>query len=267
DVCNLIEPLIVEMFAVRGIEVPRPFPRMLYKDAMDRYGSDKPDTRFGMEFVDLSDMLIGTAFAPFAQTLEKGGRIKAVVLKGGAKYSRKQIDELTAFVKDVYGASGLAWIRLAESGELTSSLLKNLGEETLHRLAERASGASGDMIFIIAGQPDTVAAALGALRLELGKREGLIDAAKWNFLWVTDFPMFEYHLEDKRWYAMHHPFTSPRDEDLEKLKGDDPRPGEVYGKAYDLVLNAMELGDGALRIHRSDPQQHHSPLPVVSARH
>jgi aspartyl-tRNA synthetase len=255
DIFNLIEPMIVEIFAIAGVKVERPFPRMSYTEAMERYGSDKPDTRFGMEFVDLSDLVAGSEFAPFVQTVEKGGQVKGITLTGGAKYSRKQIDDLTAMVKDIFKASGLAWIKLGESGELTSSLLKSLGEERLRRFTERAGAKSGDMVFIISGTRDTVAAALGGLRLELGKREGLVDNSLWNFLWVTGFPMFEYHSEDGRWYAMHHPFTSPRDEDLEKLKGENARPGEVLAKAYDLVLNGVELGGGSIRIHRPDVQK------------
>lgn len=255
DVFNLIEPLIVEMFAVGGVEVKTPFPRMDYSEAMERFGSDKPDTRFGMEFVNLGDIFTETEFAPFAKTLQEDGHIKAITLEGGANYSRKQIDDLTAFVRDVYKASGLAWVRYSESGEITSSLMKNLGEETIRRAAEKALAKAGDMVFIIAGNRDVVAAALGGLRLELGKREGLVDATKWNFLWVTNFPMFEYHPEDKRWYAMHHPFTSPRDEDIEKLSGEQANPGGVLAKAYDLVLNGVELGGGSIRIHRPDVQQ------------
>jgi aspartyl-tRNA synthetase len=254
DVFNLIEPMIVEVFALKGIEVPRPFPRMNYVEAMARFGSDKPDTRFGMEFADLSAALLDSGFAPFTQTLEKGGQVKAITLTKGASYSRKQIDDLTAFARD-RGAAGLAWIKLSDANELTSSLLKNLGEEKLRQLAERAQAVAGDLVCIIAGAPDIVATALGALRLELGRREGLIDNNKWNFLWVTEFPMFEYHAEDKRWYAMHHPFTSPRDEDLEKLKDDNPQPGDVMAKAYDLVLNGTELGGGSIRIHRPDVQK------------
>jgi len=255
DVFNLIEPMIVEVFALKGIEVPRPFPRLSYKEAMLRFGSDKPDTRFGMEFVDFSAQITESGFAPFIEILEKGGWIKGIVLKGGAKYGRNQIDNLTAFVREKYKASGLAWIKLSEAGELTSSLLKNFGEERLRAMASSAQAQNGDLVCIIAGTMDLVAAALGGLRLELAKREGLIDSNKWNFLWVTTFPMFEYHAEDKRWYAMHHPFTSPRDEDLDKLSEGNNQTGEVLAKAYDLVLNGVELGGGSIRIHRSDVQK------------
>lgn len=255
DVFNLIEPMIVEVFALQGIEVPRPFPRLSYKEAMSRFGSDKPDTRFAMEFVDFSAQIMESGFAPFVQILEKDGWIKGIVLSGGAKYGRNQLDNLTAFVREKYKASGLAWIKLSESGELTSPLLKNLGEERLRAMATSAEAKNGDLVCIIAGNMDLVAAALGGLRLELAKREGLIDNSKWNFLWVTEFPMFEYHAEDKRWYAMHHPFTSPREEDLDKLNPEDSKVGEALAKAYDLVLNGVELGGGSIRIHRPDVQK------------
>ncbi|MFY9226646.1 MAG: aspartate--tRNA ligase [Blastocatellia bacterium] len=255
DVFNLIEPMIVEVFALQGIEVPRPFPRLSYKEAMSRFGSDKPDTRFAMEFVDFSAQIMESGFAPFVQILEKDGWIKGIVLSGGAKYGRNQLDNLTAFVREKYKASGLAWIKLSESGELTSPLLKNLGEERLRAMATSAEAKNGDLVCIIAGTMDLVAAALGGLRLELAKREGLIDNSKWNFLWVTEFPMFEYHAEDKRWYAMHHPFTSPREEDLDKLNPEDSKVGEALAKAYDLVLNGVELGGGSIRIHRPDVQK------------
>ena len=255
DVFNLIEPMIVEVFALQGIEVPRPFPRLSYKEAMSRFGSDKPDTRFAMEFVDFSAQIMESGFAPFVQILEKDGWIKGIVLSGGAKYGRNQLDNLTAFVREKYKASGLAWIKLSETGELTSSLLKNLGEERLRAMATLAEAKNGDLVCIIAGNMDLVAAALGGLRLELAKREGLIDNSKWNFLWVTEFPMFEYHAEDKRWYAMHHPFTSPREEDLDKLNPEDSKIGEALAKAYDLVLNGVELGGGSIRIHRPDVQK------------
>lgn len=255
DIFNLIEPMLVELFALIDVKVERPFLRLSYAEAMARFGSDKPDMRFGMEFVDLSDMVADSGFAPFVSTVEQGGQVKAINLTGGAKYSRKQIDDLTTFVKEKGGAAGLAWVKLSENNELTSSLLKSLGEERLRQFAEKAGAVAGDMLFIIAGNFDVVAASLGGLRLELGRRENLIDANKWCFLWVTEFPMFEYHPDDKRWYAMHHPFTSPRDQDMEKLQGDTASPGDVYAKAYDLVLNGVELGGGSIRIHRSDVQK------------
>lgn len=255
DVFNLIEPMIVEIFAGQGIEVPTPFARLDYHEAMSRFGSDKPDTRFGMEFVDFAAQISESGFPPFLQILEKGGWIKGIVLTGGAKYGRNQIDNLTAFVREKYKASGLAWIKLSETGEVTSSLLKNFGEERVRAMATSAQAQNGDLVCIIAGTMDLVAAALGGLRIELAKREELIDNSKWNLLWVTNFPMFEYHPEDKRWYAMHHPFTSPREEDLDKLKEENDSIGNVLAKAYDLVLNGVELGGGSIRIHRPDVQK------------
>ena len=250
DIFETIEPLIVEYFKVAGLEPPaRPFPRLPYSEAMRRFGSDKPDLRFAMEFVDLSERFEGSPFAPYADAVKAGGAVKAIVVEGGAKYSRKQLDELTEHAKR-FGAAGLAWIKLAE-GETASSLLKALGAEGVSALAQAAGAKTGDAVLIIGGKQETVAASLGALRLEVGRREKLIDESAPRLLWVTDFPMFEYHEEDGRWYAMHHPFTSPVDEDIEKLEAD---PGAVRAKAYDLVLNGSELGGGSIRIHRSDVQ-------------
>jgi len=172
-------------------------------------------------------------------------------VKGGAKYSRKQLDELTEIAKR-YGAGGMATIKIADSGEVSSSLTKALGEEKVAELASRAVCAAGDCMLIVGGKPSVVAASLSALRLEVAERENLIDQNKFNFLWVVDFPMFEYHEDDDRWYAMHHPFTSPHDEDLPLLESD---PGKVRAKAYDLVLNGTELGSGSIRIHSRDLQR------------
>lgn len=255
DIFKLIEPMIVEVFALNGITVSGPFPQLDYQEAMARFGSDKPDTRFGLELVDLANLVLESNFAAFCEVIEKGGQVKAIALPGGAKYGRNQLDNLTAFVREKYKASGLAWIKISENNELTSSLLKNIDAEMLRKWAAQAQAQAGDLVCIIAGNSSLVASALGGLRLELGRREGLIDQNKWNFLWVTNFPMFEYHPEDKRWYAMHHPFTSPRDEDLDKLKGDHTQLGSARAKAYDLVLNGVELGGGSIRIHRPDVQQ------------
>ncbi|MCS6885680.1 MAG: aspartate--tRNA ligase [Acidobacteriota bacterium] len=251
DIFEVIEPLLVEVFAVAGIEISRPFARLSYAEAIDRFGSDKPDTRFGMELVDLSELLRETEFASFAKILSEGGQVKAITLRGGAKYSRKQIDDLTAHVKDAFAATGLGYIKRSESGEISSPLTKNLGEATITKIVERAAALPEDIVFLCAGTQEVVAATLGWLRVELAKRENLIED-RWNLLWVTDFPMFEYHLDDKRWYAMHHPFTSPKDEHLATLE---ENPAAVLAKAYDLVLNGVELGGGSIRIHRPDVQR------------
>lgn len=251
DIFKVIEPLMVELARLIDGKVDLPFPRLSYSEAMRRFGSDKPDTRFAMELIDLSTSLAETEFTPYRTALDSGGQVKAINVTGGAKYSRKQLDELTDTAKR-FGAGGLAWIKTAESGEISSSLAKALGPEKVSELASSAGSAAGDCLLIVGAKPSIVAASLGALRLEAGEREGLIDQNKFNFLWVVDFPMFEYHEEDARYYPMHHPFTSPRDEDLDRLESD---PGSVLAKAYDLVLNGVELSSGSIRIHQRETQR------------
>jgi aspartyl-tRNA synthetase len=251
DVFNIIEPLIVECFKVAGYGAPaRPFPRMSYGEAMNRFGSDKPDMRFGMEFVDLTATFDGSAFPVFADAVKKGGAVKAVVVPNAAAWSRKQFDDIIEHAKR-HGAGGLAYIQVAE-GEHKSALTKTMGAEGVARVVEAAGAKAGDAILMVGGRWHAVCNSLGAVRLEVGRREKLVDENVNRLLWVTDFPMFEYHEEDQRFYAMHHPFTSPVDEDIEKLDGGDL--GSVRAKAYDLVLNGSELGGGSVRIHRSDVQ-------------
>jgi aspartyl-tRNA synthetase len=245
DVFKIIEPLISIYFKVAGLTPPAlPFLKMSYPEAIARFGSDKPDLRFGMELVDLTEHFVGSGFAPYANAT-----VKAIVVTGAAGYSRKQLDELAEFAKR-YGAGGMAWIKLAD-GDTTSSLLKALGTDGVAGIAQAARSKTGDLVLLIGGKKTVVADSLGALRLEVGRREKLINETENRLLWVTDFPMFEYHDDDKRWYALHHPFTSPIDDDLPKLESD---PGSVRAKAYDLVLNGSEIGGGSIRIHRSDVQ-------------
>jgi aspartyl-tRNA synthetase len=251
DIFKVIEPLMGEVSRLIDVKVELPFPRLTYAEAMRRYGTDKPDTRFELELVDLSQILSGTNFTPYRTALDAGGQVKAINVGGGAKYSRKNLDELTEITRR-YGAAGLSWIKTADSGEITSPLSKSLGEEKVAELALAAGSKAGDCLLIVGGKPSIVAASLSALRLEVAEREGLINQNKFNFLWVTDFPMFEYHEEDGRYYPMHHPFTSPRDEDLHKLESD---PGSVLAKAYDLVLNGVELSSGSIRIHLRETQR------------
>ena len=251
DIYKTMEPMYAELARLVDVKVELPFPRMAYAEAMSRYGTDKPDTRFQMELIDLSQPLAGTEFAPYKSALETGGHVKAITVKGGGKYSRKNLDEMTETAKR-YGAGGMAWIKTSDGGEITSSLSKALGDEKVAELASRAGSGAGDAVLIVSGKPAVVAAALSALRLEIGEREGLIDQNKFNFLWVTDFPMFEYHEDDNRFYPMHHPFTSPHDEDFAMLE---TNPGVVRAKAYDLVLNGVELGSGSIRIHSRDLQR------------
>jgi aspartyl-tRNA synthetase len=252
-----MEGMFNHVLRLIDVELPAEWPRMTYADALNRYGSDKPDLRFGMELQDQSDELKGTDFEPFASVLEKNGRIKAIVAKGKADYSRKQLDELQEFVKR-YGAGALAWIKLG--GETTSSLLKVLGEAKIEQLASKAKAEKGDAVLIVAGRKSVVAAALGALRNEIARRENLIDRSRYECLIVTEFPMFEHDEETDRYDAAHHPFTSPMDEDLELFKqaieneSDHRLLGKVRAKAYDAVINGYECAGGSIRIHQKEIQ-------------
>ena len=258
QIYSLIEGLLVRVFRLIGVDLPIPFPRYPFAEAMARWGSDKPDLRIqGMELQDLSPALEGTGFAPYASVLEAGGDIKGIVIRGGAELSRKRLDELQEFVKR-YGATALAWVKLGD--ELSSSLLKALGQEVVTRMADLAGAQKGDALLIVAGKTKTVAASLGALRNEVAKREKLIPENVYAPLWVTEFPMFEYHEDDGRYYSMHHPFTSPSDEDLPLLiraveGGETELLGRIRTKAYDPVINGVELASGSIRIHRRDVQR------------
>ncbi len=252
-----IQGMFNHVLRLIDVELPAEWPRMTYAEAMQRYGSDKPDLRFEMELVDLSDTLRDTDFAPFADTLKAGGQIKCIVARGKADYSRKQTDELQEFVKR-YGAGALAWIKVGD--ETTSSLAKVLGEAKVAELASAAKAKKGDAVLIVAGRKSVVAASLGALRLEIAKRENLIDRNKYACLIVTEFPMFEHDEETDTYVAAHHPFTSPMDEDLEMFKTavNDPSQhhllGQVRAKAYDAVINGYECAGGSIRIHQKDIQ-------------
>lgn len=258
QIYSVTEGLFARVFKLIGVELTLPFPRFTYADAMRRWGSDKPDLRIaGMELRDLSGALEGTDFAPYASALSTGGEVKGMVIQGGAGLSRKTLDELQEFAKR-YGASGLAWIKLGD--EITSSLLKALGTEVVGRLASVAQAEKGDAVLVVAGKSKTVAASLGALRNEVARREKLIKPNVYAPLWVTEFPMFEYHEDDDRYYAMHHPFTSPVDEDLNLLEravdgGETALLGQIRTKAYDPVINGVELASGSIRIHRRDVQR------------
>ena len=251
DIFKVIEPLMVELARLIDVKVEIPFPRLSYADAMSRYGTDKPDTRFEMELVDLSDKLRDTDFAPYRSALDSGGQVKAINVTGGGKYSRKALDELTEIARR-FGAGGMAYIKKGETDDVASPLSKSVGEPKVAELAQAAGSKAGDCVLIVGGKPAVVASSLSAIRLEVAEREGLIDQSKFNFLWVLDFPMFEYHEEDGRYYPMHHPFTSPREQDLYKLESD---PASVLAKAYDLVLNGVELSSGSIRIHSRELQR------------
>lgn len=255
---ELIEGLFARVFKLIDVDLPTPFPRFSFAEVMDRFGSDKPDLRIkDLELKDLSSALEGTDFAPFAAALSGGGQVKGLAVPNGAALSRKALDDLQEFVKR-YGATALAWIKLGD--ETTSSLLKALGEETIRRMAAAAGAAKGDAVLIVSGKPKVVAAALGALRNEVARREKLIPRGIYAPLWVTEFPMFEFHEEDGRFYSMHHPFTSPVDEDLQLLEravesGETELLGRIRTKAYDPVINGVEMASGSIRIHRRDVQR------------
>jgi aspartyl-tRNA synthetase len=255
---ELIEGLFARVFKLIKVDLPLPFPRFSFAEVMERFGSDKPDLRIsGMELQNLGPAVEGADFAPFTSALSSGGQVKGIVVSSGAGLSRKVLDELQDFAKR-YGATALAWIKLGD--EITSSLLKALGEVTVKRMADTAGAQKGDAVLIVSGKPKVVAAALGALRNELARREKLIPQNVYAPLWVTEFPMFEYHEEDGRYYSMHHPFTSPVDEDLPLLQraveeGETELLGRIRTKAYDPVINGVELASGSIRIHRRDVQR------------
>ena len=253
DIMALTEKLIAYVFKeTLGVDVPVPMARMTWDEAMDKYGSDKPDLRFGMELVNMNEALQGTQFKVFKDIIEKGGLVKAINVKGYNKIPRRELDGLVEFV-GIYGAKGLAWIIVNDDGSIKSPIAKFFSDEEMHRILEAGKAEKGDVLLFVADRkPQVVAAALGALRLEMGKRLGLIDKDKLCFTWVVKFPMFEYSEEEHRYVAMHHPFTAPCDEDVDKLLTD---PGHVYAKAYDMVLNGVEIGGGSERIHREDIQK------------
>ncbi|QLY78403.1 aspartate--tRNA ligase [Clostridium intestinale] len=251
DVIAVNEGLIQKVFKdVIGVDVKLPIRRMVYKEAMEKYGSDKPDLRFGMEITDLTDEVKACDFKVFKDAIENGGSVRALCLKGGASMGRKDIDRLGEFVK-TFKAKGLAWIQLKED-EIKSPISKFLKEEEMNAVIGKMKAEKGDMILILADKNSVVFQGLGQLRLELAKKFDLIkDKNEFNFCWITEFPLFEYDEEEGRYFAAHHPFTSPMDEDIEFLESE---PGKVRAKAYDLVLNGEELGGGSIRIHDSSLQ-------------
>ncbi|MEH7178876.1 aspartate--tRNA ligase [Neobacillus vireti] len=252
DILGLMEKMMTGLMKeVKGLEIPAPFPRMTYDDAMNRFGSDKPDTRFGLELVDLSEVVRDSGFKVFAAAVANGGQVKGINVVGAAeKYSRKDIDALTEFVS-VYGAKGLAWLKVDAEG-LKGPIAKFFAGEDANALRTVLNANEGDLLLFVADKKNVVADALGALRLKLGKELGLIDQSKFNFLWITDWPLLEYGEEEGRYYAAHHPFTMPVREDLPYLDTD---PGRVRAQAYDLVLNGYELGGGSLRIFERSVQE------------
>lgn len=251
DIMDMTEGLIRHVFkGALGVDLPEKFQRMTWDEAMDKYGSDKPDLRFGMELINMTEAVKGSEFKVFNDIIDKGGIVKAINVKGDAGIPRRELDGLVNFVA-IYGAKGLAWMQIQPDGSVKSPIAKFFSEEYLADILKTAEAEPGDLLLFVADKPSVVAAALGALRIEMAKRRGLIDENKLAFTWVVDFPMFEYSEEEKRYVAMHHPFTSPREEDIPLLATD---PGKVYAKAYDMVLNGTEIGGGSIRIHRRDVQ-------------
>lgn len=251
DIMDMTEGLIRYVFkGALGVELPEKFQRMTWDEAMDKYGSDKPDLRFGMELINMTEAVKGSEFKVFNDIIDKGSIVKAINVKGDAGIPRRELDGLVNFVA-IYGAKGLAWMQIQPDGSVKSPIAKFFSEEYLANILKTAEAEPGDLLLFVADKPSVVAAALGALRIEMAKRRGLIDENKLAFTWVVDFPMFEYSEEEKRYVAMHHPFTSPREEDIPLLATD---PGKVYAKAYDMVLNGTEIGGGSIRIHRRDVQ-------------
>jgi len=250
DVLAVNEGFLAELFQeVMGIEISLPLPRMTYKVAMDRYGSDKPDIRFGIELKDISDIAAQSGFGVFTHAIEAGGSVRMICVPGGAQMSRKEIDSLGEHVK-TYRAKGLAWITVEEHPR--GSITKFVDDAMLKAMAERAGALAGDVLLIVADQNEVVFSALGALRTEVAKRLNLIPKDQYKLLWVTEFPLLEFDAESNRYVAMHHPFTSPMDEDIPMLE---TSPGQVRAKAYDIILNGTELGGGSIRIHNQALQQ------------
>ena len=252
DVIDVNERLLKYVFQEAiGVEVKLPIPRMTWQEAMDRYGSDKPDTRFGMELVNVSDVVKECGFGVFTGALGQGGSVRGINAKSQGTMPRKKIDKLVEFAKG-YGAKGLAYLAVNEDGTYKSSFAKFMTEEELKALVERMQGEPGDLLLFAADKDKVVWDVLGALRLELARELGLLDKNQYNFLWVTEFPLLEWSEEENRFMAMHHPFTMPMEEDWDKIDSD---PGAVRAKAYDIVLNGTELGGGSVRIHQDDIQE------------
>lgn len=252
DVIETVEGILVESFKAAGVEIKPPFIQMPYKEAMDRFGSDKPDTRFGLELFDVTDIMEASTFEAFKGVIAAGGTVRAIRIPGIANYSRKDMDDVRNLAIS-FGAKGLAWVTYMEDGEVKSPVFKFLTEEQIAELQKRSGAEKGDIVFFVADKPKVVYDVLGRFRLYFGKKLELIDESKHNLLWVVDFPMFEFSEEEGRFMAMHHPFTSPCIEDVEKLDSGDL--GNVKSIAYDIVYNGTELGGGSVRIHSSEIQK------------
>ncbi len=251
DVMQLAEGLTRHLFEhVIGFDIPSPIPQMTYREAIDRFGTDRPDTRFGLEIVDIAKAALASEFRVFRSVIDSGGQVRAINAKGCANYSRKQIDDLTAFVAQ-HGAKGLAWIKVTDQG-FESSIVKFFPDQAQQMLRESLDAQTGDLLLFVADQPAVVANALGNLRLELARQQDLMETGDFSFLWVTQFPLLEFDDVEKRYVACHHPFTSPLEADLDELE---TAPGDVRARAYDLVLNGNEIAGGSIRIHHREIQE------------
>ncbi len=251
EVIEVNERLLKKLFALIDVDVPVPLPRMTWQEAMDRFGSDKPDTRFGMELQDVTDVVRNCGFGVFTGAIEAGGSVRGINAKGQGAMPRKKIDKLVDFARD-FGAKGLAYLSINDDGTYKSSFAKFLTEEELEQLVQAMAGEAGDLLLFAADRNKVVWDVLGNLRLELARQMELLDKNEYKFLWVTEFPLLEYNDELGRYQAMHHPFTMPMEEDLPYL---DSEPGRVRAQAYDIVLNGTEIGGGSIRIHRNDIQE------------
>ena len=257
---GVIEPVMKQIFAVIGRDVSTPFPRMPYAEAIARYGSDKPDLRCGMPIQDIREFFRDSSFRVFREIVANGGTVRGFVVKNAGGYSRSEVDGLVDQAKAL-GATGLIWARRLEDGSITSSIMKAMGEDAVRQMLDLAGVSKGDLLLVAAGEPDATSRLLGQLRLNLAKKDGLRRPDEYVFTWVVDFPLLEWDAEDRRWGYVHHPFTSPHDDDLERLESD---PGSVRAKAYDLVLNGSEIGGGSIRIHDSTLQRRMFSLLQIS---
>ena len=260
-VFNMIEPLMREIFRVIGREIEIPFPRMPYADAIAKYGSDKPDLRCGMPILDMGEHFRDSSFRVFRDIVGGGGTVRGFVVANAGAYSRSEVDGIVDQAKAL-GATGLIWARRLEDGTVTSSIMKALGDDGVRKMLDVAGVAPGGLLLVAAGEPDATSKLLGQLRLNLAKKDGLLKGDDYAFTWVVDFPLLEWDAEEKRWGAVHHPFTSPHDEDLPRIDSD---PGAVRAKAYDLVLNGSEIGGGSVRIHDSALQSRMFSLLNITA--
>ena len=248
QVFHVVEGALAAAFREIDVEIPRPFRRMRYADAMAKYGSDKPDLRFGLEIQDFGPQFVESPFGIFREAVAHGGTVRGFVIPGAAKYSRREVDELGEQAKQL-GAGGLVWMRYTADGVQSSA--KAIGEEGIRAVLEASGAAREDLLVVASGAPDAVSKILGQLRLNTAKKENLVPAGKWELLWLTDFPLFDWNAGEGRWDSVNHPFTAPREEDLPMLESD---PGTVLAKAYDVILNGWELGGGSIRIHDRETQ-------------